>query len=634
MKAFFSMFRWQELKSQISTVSRRFPVPTVISAVITLLFFILIGGSVWNEVEEIIWKWIMTGIVTFFLACWLTLLWESLKKENHITYFLQLISLAFGELFYLFLSADLGSFENIVFFILTLFGVSVFLFIAPYTKHLKTLWHQAESYYVYFYRVAVVFFLSFIVGGALALLGNIAIATVRTLFDLGYSFSGDFHGYWTALSLAFLTPIFALTQLPKAHEFEENYFNENAFFNFLIRYIVIPFVYVYFFILYAYSAKVLMNFSDWPKGEVSWMVIGFSFLWYVAYMFSYIFECGNKKENHKLITLFRKYFPFVVLPQTAMLFYAIWLRIGQYDLTVNRYFVVIFGIWLLVASLYLALSKKKSLLYIPTLLTLFSIVISIGPWSVYHLPLERQTQRLKNNLIEANILQDGKIVPLQSYDDISEELSGQIHDGIDYVCDFRSCETIIELFPDIYQDIYEKERNEHNKYRIKYPDDEWRQTEYTKPSKWEIVNGVTDAIKVQRYYAWNNQKREVYHIYSNESMFPLDIKNYDMIIEIGRYDSDEKQSYSSVDIKKETLTLEYNGKKEEIDISEVFAWLRSVSGVNGSNNLTLEERTFHFEGKDVQGKIIIDWWTISMKAWDYNEDNYYSLGWYILLQSK
>lgn len=54
MKAFFSMFRWQELKSQISTVSRRFPVPTVISAVITLLFFILIGGSVSSEIEEII----------------------------------------------------------------------------------------------------------------------------------------------------------------------------------------------------------------------------------------------------------------------------------------------------------------------------------------------------------------------------------------------------------------------------------------------------------------------------------------------------------------------------------------------------------------------------------------------------
>jgi hypothetical protein len=40
------------------------------------------------------------------------------------------------------------------------------------------------------------------------------------------------------------------------------------------------------------------------------------------------------------------------------------------------------------------------------LLTLFTVIISVGPWSVYQLPESRQLERLKNNLIEANILQD------------------------------------------------------------------------------------------------------------------------------------------------------------------------------------------------------------------------------------
>ncbi len=115
--------------------------------------------------------------------------------------------------------------------------------------------------------------------------------------------------------MSLLTPLFALSILQKKESFEDIYFNENLFFNFLMRYIAIPFIYVYFIILYAYTFKVLLNFSDWPKGEVSWMVIGFSIFGYLTYMFSYIFSCGKKSESHKLITLFRKYFPYAVVPQ-------------------------------------------------------------------------------------------------------------------------------------------------------------------------------------------------------------------------------------------------------------------------------------------------------------------------------
>jgi len=84
-----------------------------------------------------------------------------------------------------------------------------------------------------------------------------------------------------------------------------------------------------------------------------------------------------------------------------MLFYAIYLRINQYDLTINRYFVVVFGLWLLVISIYYIFSKKKHLSIIPAILTLFTIIISVGPWSVYSLPESRQLDRLKTNLEKA-----------------------------------------------------------------------------------------------------------------------------------------------------------------------------------------------------------------------------------------
>jgi hypothetical protein len=163
--------------------------------------------------------------------------------------------------------------------------------------------------------------------------------------------------------------------LPRITEVTEREYDTNKFFAFVIRFVIIPFVTLYFCILYAYSIKVLLNISDWPKGEVSWLVIGFSIFGYLGYMFSKSYEDG-----HTAVQIFRRFFPLVVIPQIPMLMYAIILRINQYDLTMNRYFVVIFGIWLTIISLYFVFGKVKSLTVIPATLAGIALLISIGPW--------------------------------------------------------------------------------------------------------------------------------------------------------------------------------------------------------------------------------------------------------------
>jgi len=92
-------------------------------------------------------------------------------------------------------------------------------------------------------------------------------------------------------------------------------------------------------------------------------------------MFSKSYE-----EEHKTVQIFRRFFPLVVIPQIPMLAYAIILRINQYDLTMNRYFVVIFGIWLTIISLYFVFGKVKSLTVIPATLAAITLLISVGPW--------------------------------------------------------------------------------------------------------------------------------------------------------------------------------------------------------------------------------------------------------------
>lgn len=285
--------------------------------------------------------------------------------------------------------------------------------------------------------------MSAIVGVSLLLLGYIAISSVLALFDL-YSYFSDFKIYanWAIVSLGIVAPLYGLIQMPKVGDMNARSYEVNRFFSFLIRYVAVPAIFVYFAILYAYSVKVLMNFSDWPKGMICWMVVGFSSFGYLTYIFS------KPYEDTRFVSIFRRFFPYAVIPQVAMLAYAISLRIGQYDITMNRYFVVIFGAWLFIVSLYLIFRTRKSLSFIVASLSVISLLISVGPWSVFSLPFARQEARLIRNLETANILQNGSIVPLAKATDISKELSNEIASGISYLCDFDNCERIKSLFPE------------------------------------------------------------------------------------------------------------------------------------------------------------------------------------------
>ena len=88
-----------------------------------------------------------------------------------------------------------------------------------------------------------------------------------------------------------------------------------VFGEFLIKYIMIPFMYIYLIILYAYTVRVLVNFHEWPKGMISWLVIVFSFFGYVSYILSLPYV-----DKSVLVRVYRKIFPLLLLPQILMLF--------------------------------------------------------------------------------------------------------------------------------------------------------------------------------------------------------------------------------------------------------------------------------------------------------------------------
>jgi len=188
---------------------------------------------------------------------------------------------------------DIGT---IVFFLLHIFGFGLVIFFAPYLKNIFSADKNTIIEHTnYFTLVSWTKIMSAIVGGSVLLLGFIAIGSVRELFDLtGEFWDGKINGHWATFSLSLVAPLYALIHFPELKEIKKNTYDTNRFFSFLVRFVGIPFILVYFIILYAYSVRVLMNFQDWPNGIISWLVIGFSIFGYLVFIFSESYAAEGK----------------------------------------------------------------------------------------------------------------------------------------------------------------------------------------------------------------------------------------------------------------------------------------------------------------------------------------------------
>lgn len=356
----------------------------------------------------------------------------------------------------------------------------------------------------------------------------------------------------------------------------------------MAKFVAIPFVTVYFLILYAYSAKVLANFSEWPKGEVTWMVIGFSFFGYLAYAFSYGLE-----KDFAFVKKFRKALPFAIIPQIAMLAYAIWLRIAQYDLTANRYFVVVFGIMLLSLSAYFAFSKGKRVVAIPVAVVAVSVLVSIGPWSVFSLPAARQEARLVRNLEAAGMMSNGKIstpaVPL------SRELSIEIYEGADYLVDYEGTIALKEIFPEQYAKADKKSRSDFDKNVSTMGSSRsgrYAKRTYRGPDRYELFEVLEDDLGIRAKNSWG-ESHDVFFEWSADTAGNVKISGYSQMFEF------ETSSYKAAgnrveyDPYEEYFTIVDEGKK--INLSPFISVLRKEYPDETDGKLGRKELTFDSE---------------------------------------
>jgi len=267
------------------------------------------------------------------------------------------------------------------------------LSVAPYYKEkdLNQFWAFNKTIFLRFLEAGLY---SLFIYGAL----SIAIVALTNLFNIHFAF--EIYGDLFFLIASLFFPIYFFSRFPKDLEFDVEELKTNAAYNIFSQRIIVPIVFLYALILFAYILKIIFLWS-WPRGWISNMSVWFAVSGIFAYLLNYVSD-GTKLPNY--VRLFKKWFFPVLIPVSIVLLLAIYRRLSDYGVTEPRYIIASVGVWLFLISLYFTISKRDDIRFIPFSLALFVLLATWGPFNLVKVSLKSQMSRLENHLLDGGYL--------------------------------------------------------------------------------------------------------------------------------------------------------------------------------------------------------------------------------------
>ena len=169
-----------------------------------------------------------------------------------------------------------------------------------------------------------------------------------------------------------------------------------------------PLLWIYAGILYAYSARILIE-REWPHGIVSslilaWLCIGL-LVWFLS---------SPAKADNRMAAIYHTAFPWAALPLFVILFLAIGMRVSEYGITEERWFVLALAVWCCAAAAFLAIrSLIRSrdpeaagfrVIWLPVSLAAIMTATVIGPFNAFDVSIRSQNRQLEALLIRHDML--------------------------------------------------------------------------------------------------------------------------------------------------------------------------------------------------------------------------------------
>jgi hypothetical protein len=412
MKFLFTLFT-----IDFRAILHRFPVPVFLAALGTLLG--ILYPAAFQEYSDDFYAFCFCGFLASFAV---TVYGESRNLRALTTRLLSLLAALSTLLIFM------TAFETADAFFFLAPAIGLFVLVAPYLHRGSD---EAVCYYdcVLLNRVMYAFLMAGILFAGIAGV----LFTLEELFNLRF-YGWSLYGNTAIVIFGFLAPLYFLSGVPHDYDaIEQKPYPREI--RFLIHYILVPLVWVYFVILYAYMARILI-LGELPKGILGTIIPVFGICGAIAHLYT----VPLVKEGGRALQLLHRWFYPALLPPLVMLFVAIGTRINAYGLTEQRVAIVLIGVWLLGAALWVIFRKNTQLRLLPIGLSILLLLASFGPWKAASLAVNSQLTRLETLLTKYDRLKDGKLQKTET--DILAKDAEQIHEALKYLADNKAFETV------------------------------------------------------------------------------------------------------------------------------------------------------------------------------------------------
>ncbi|MBD3616965.1 MAG: DUF4153 domain-containing protein [Gracilimonas sp.] len=426
-----------EITEQGFSTFKRFPFALTVAFIGTLCAMWLAGLS-WGQQSDYFFIvkicWVSALSISVFLS--LSTLAESRKWTFRQGFLTKMGALVILLIYYYLLPDNFSSDESEPFFRYLLFFIAAHLFVsfAPFLQdgEVKDFWAYNKTLFL---RILTAALYTMVLFAGL----SIAMLSLENLLEIDIS-GKRYSQLWIFLAGLFNTWFF-LAGVPHPNQMSESERKYPGGLKIFVQYILIPLITVYILILYAYTGKIILEW-EWPIGWVANLVLSFSIAGILALL---LLHPIRNQENNRWINLFSKGYYIALIPLVLLLMLSIWVRISEYGVTVNRYFVATLAVWLAGIVIYFLVGKSKNIKVIPISLCVIALLISFGPLGAFEVSKRSQLDRFEQLLEQNELLSDdNKIIKGDKL--ISFEDRKQISSKVDYLLELKGSEPLQPYF--------------------------------------------------------------------------------------------------------------------------------------------------------------------------------------------
>jgi hypothetical protein len=438
-------------------------------------------------------------------------------------------------------------------------------------------------------------FLRFLTGAlysAVLFIGiSAAIGSMNLLFN--FKFEWDTFSILWIIILGLFQTVFFLSGVPQnlaELQGEKSYPKGLKIFT---QYVLIPLASVYAAILLAYTLKIIIQFRL-PEGLVSNLILGYAVFGILSLLL--VYPIRDLDEN-KWIKSYSRSFYYLLIPLIGLLIFAVVVRVVDYGVTEERYFLIILAGWLSFITGYFLISKHQNITLIPLSLCIVALFSVYGPQGAFETSRRSQVSELRDLFVQQKSVKGDKIIALKNKPD--EKVSDRMTNIIDYLISYhglKSFSTLIETDLTAVEDSLLKASNLSEKN--------------LRTNKWEIRSRQQEWI----YKTLNVNKSEKYSSGVSMGYRVVEAENSDFIPVSGsdyllnfRISPDTSRAVIrgtklSVSVKENVFKITYGSEIKNVSVDSILKHLsREIS-----NNKIPQGQTYTLPGGRISQQVELD----------------------------